>query len=78
MRKRAVSIRGHATSVSLEEPFWEELKAMVAETGLPLARLVESVDAGRGSVNLSSALRLAVVERLRAKAAGRARMEGPA
>jgi predicted DNA-binding ribbon-helix-helix protein len=55
--------------VSLEDPFWEELKAMAEEAGVPLARLVETIDAGRGSANLSSALRLAVLDRLRSKLA---------
>jgi predicted DNA-binding ribbon-helix-helix protein len=65
MKKRSVRIRGHATSVSLEEPFWQELKRMAGEAGLPLAALVEGIDARRQTVNLSSALRLAVLDDLR-------------
>ena len=61
MKKRSVRIRGHATSVSLEEPFWDELKRMAAEAGLPLAGLVEAIDGRRRTANLSSALRLAVL-----------------
>jgi predicted DNA-binding ribbon-helix-helix protein len=46
---------------------------MAEEAGVPLARLVEAIDAGRGPANLSSALRLAVLDRLRSRlaAAGR-------
>lgn len=68
MKKRSVRIRGHATSVSLEEPFWEELKRMAAEAGLPMAALVETIDDRRQTANLSSALRLAVVDDLRRRA----------
>lgn len=68
MKKRSVRIRGHATSVSLEEPFWGELKRMAAESGMPLAALVEAVDERRQTANLSSALRLAVLDDLRRRA----------
>lgn len=70
MKKRSVRIRGHATSVSLEEPFWEELKRMALEAGMPLAALVEAIDARRLTPNLSSALRLAVLDDLRRRAQG--------
>jgi len=68
MKKRSVRICGHATSVSLEEPFWAELKRMAAEAGLPLAGLVEAIDERRRTANLSSALRLAVLDDLRRRA----------
>lgn len=62
--KRSVTIAGHRTSLSLEEPFWEELKAWASEEGLSLNALVARLDEGRES-NLSSCLRVAVLERLR-------------
>ena len=68
MKKRSVRIRGHATSVSLEEPFWAELKRMAGEAGLPLAALIETIDERRRTANLSSALRLAVLDDLRRRA----------
>ena len=63
VRKRSISIRGHRTSFSLEEPFLDELSRMAAERGIALAALVAEVDAERprGS-NLSSALRVFVLE----------------
>lgn len=68
--KRSVSIRGHRTSVSLERPFLDELTRITAERGMPLARLVGEIDEARPrDVNLSSALRLYVLDRLRALAA---------
>ncbi|MGL4729717.1 MAG: ribbon-helix-helix domain-containing protein [Bosea sp. (in: a-proteobacteria)] len=63
--KRSISISGHSTSVSLEEPFWEGLKEMAAMRAQPLAVLVREMDATRGEANLSSALRLAVLAHYR-------------
>jgi predicted DNA-binding ribbon-helix-helix protein len=55
--KRSVTIAGHTTSVSLEKPFWDILKAIAEDERRPLAALVTDVDERRGT-NLSSALRL--------------------
>ena len=68
MTKRSVTINGHATSISLEAPFWQELKRMADEAGLSVAALIARIDAGRKSGNLSSALRLAVLNDLKAHA----------
>jgi len=66
LRKRSVTISGHRTSFSLEEPFLEELRALAAGRGQTLAALVAEVDAARRpGANLSSALRLFVLEELR-------------
>ena len=60
--KRSVVINGHKTSVSLEDAFWSEVKAIAAERNLSLTELVSLVDHERGEVgNLSSALRLFVL-----------------
>ena len=60
--KRSIVIAGHKTSVSLEDPFWAALKTIAAARGLTLAALIESIDKGRAHDNLSSALRLAVLD----------------
>ena len=75
--KRSLAIAGHRTSISLEDAFWDQLKAMAAARQLSLAALVAEIDAGRGATNLSSALRLAVLADLerRLSAAGPARGE---
>ena len=57
-RKRSLSIAGHRTSVSLEDPFWEGLKRIAARDGKTLATLIAEIDSRRGDNNLSSALRL--------------------
>jgi predicted DNA-binding ribbon-helix-helix protein len=61
IRKRSVMIAGHPTSLSLEEPFWDDLRKVARRRGLSLNALVGTVDAGRGG-NLSSALRLFVLD----------------
>lgn len=62
MKKRSVSIAGHQTSISIEEPFWQALRTMAATRGLSLAGLIASIDGERGTdTNLSSAIRLAVL-----------------
>jgi predicted DNA-binding ribbon-helix-helix protein len=58
IKKRSLMVSGHKTSVSLEEPFWDYLKAAAAARGLSLAAFVTEIDRGRSTHNLSSALRL--------------------
>lgn len=61
--KRSLSIRGHRTSISLEDDFWTLLREMAERRGLPLARLVADIDTAREpEQNLSSSLRLAVLD----------------
>jgi predicted DNA-binding ribbon-helix-helix protein len=62
--KRSLVVAGHRTSVSLEDAFWRRLKAIAAERGLSVNALVALVDAMRGEANLSSALRVFVLEAL--------------
>lgn len=64
MRKHSLVIAGHATSVSLEQEFWDVLKEIADRRGIALAALIAEVDAERGE-NLSSALRLHVLRELR-------------
>jgi len=62
LRKRSVSLAGHATSLALEPAFWSELEAMAAARGLSLAGLIIQIDAGRGESPLASACRLAALK----------------
>ena len=64
--KRSIVIAGHKTSVSLEEAFWRSLKEIARERGTTLSELVASIDSGRRHGNLSSAIRLFVLDRFRA------------
>ncbi len=61
MRKRSVVIAGHRTSVSLENAFWSALKTIAGARGLTVNQLVTEID-GRRSGNLSSAIRLFVLD----------------
>ncbi|HEX9489678.1 MAG TPA: ribbon-helix-helix domain-containing protein [Stellaceae bacterium] len=61
LRKRSVMIAGHATSLSLEEAFWEELRTLARRRGTSITALIATVDAERQG-NLSSALRLFVLD----------------
>lgn len=64
--KRSVRIKGHRTSVSLETAFWKELKKLASERRVSLNNLVAEVDERR-SGNLSSALRVCILEKLMEK-----------
>jgi predicted DNA-binding ribbon-helix-helix protein len=66
IRKRSVKLKRHATSVSLEDEYWSELKRMAEAAGLSLAELITGIDVERSGDNLSSALRLAVLKDLKA------------
>jgi predicted DNA-binding ribbon-helix-helix protein len=65
--KRSFSIAGHKTSISLETAFWDALKAAAREEQLSLAALVAAIDRGRGGANLSSAVRVWLLERAQAR-----------
>jgi predicted DNA-binding ribbon-helix-helix protein len=67
--KHSLTIAGHRTSISLEEAFWSGLRALAGERGLSVAALVAEIDAGRGPANLSSAIRVFVLQ-ARASRAG--------
>lgn len=69
MRKRSVILNGHSTSVSLEDAYWEEVRAIAAREGVPVATLIERIDRARPGGNLSSAIRLAVLDDYRARMA---------
>ncbi len=63
VKKRSVKIAGHRTSLSLEEAFWRALKRIAAQDGVSINRLIERIDRERAG-NLSSAVRVYVLERL--------------
>lgn len=64
LAKHSVRIAGHRTSVSVEDAFWEALKEIAAERGIPVDALVSEID-GRRTGNLSSAIRVFVLETVR-------------
>ena len=60
--KRSIVIAGHKTSVSLEDAFWKALKEIAGGRHMTLSDLVAAIDTGRQHRNLSSAIRLFVLE----------------
>ena len=70
--KRSIVIAGHKTSVSLEDAFWSGLKDIAASRNMTLSDLVGSIDADRRQGNLSSAIRLFVLDHYRSQLAGHA------
>jgi predicted DNA-binding ribbon-helix-helix protein len=60
--KRSIVIAGHKTSVSLEDTFWITLKEIADRRHLSLSELVATIDGGRQRGNLSSAIRLFVLD----------------
>jgi len=60
--KRSVSIRGHKTSVALEDQFWQSLREIADARNMTLASLLGEIEANRETANLSSHIRLFVLE----------------
>jgi predicted DNA-binding ribbon-helix-helix protein len=67
LQKISVSIRGHRTSISLEPEFWAAFRELCARDQRPLSEALVEIDGDRVG-NLSSAIRLWVLARLRAAA----------
>lgn len=69
--KRSLTLRGHRTSVSLEDAFWTEFRRLAAADGRAVNALAAEIDAARGvETNLASAMRVWVLERMRGDAMG--------
>jgi predicted DNA-binding ribbon-helix-helix protein len=60
--KRSIVIAGHKTSVSLEDAFWQTLREIADRRHMTLSELVAEIDGGRQRGNLSSAIRLFVLD----------------
>lgn len=65
-RKHSLTLRGHRTSVSLEDEFWTAFREIAARDGRAINDLAAEIDAERGTdCGLASAIRLFVLRRLR-------------
>jgi len=68
-RKRSLTLRGHRTSVSLEDPFWAAFRALAAAAGKPVNALAAEIDEARGiDCGLAAAIRIYVLATLEAEA----------
>lgn len=63
--KRSLTLRGHRTSVSLEDEFWQEFRNIAKRRSKALNALAAEIDAARGDVGLASAIRVFVLRTLR-------------
>ena len=75
--KRSIVLAGHKTSVSLEDAFWKGLKEIAGRRLMTLSDLVDTIDSQRQQGNLSSALRLFVLEFYRSQVPALEGREGP-
>jgi predicted DNA-binding ribbon-helix-helix protein len=68
--KRSIGLAGRKTSISLEDAFWKALREIAEAQGTTLSDLVSSIDAGRQRDNLSSAIRMFILNYYLSKCAG--------
>jgi predicted DNA-binding ribbon-helix-helix protein len=73
--KRSIVVAGHKTSVSLEGAFWTALKDIATSRQQTLSDLVSAIDSERKQGNLSSAIRLFVLDHYRAPSGGNGESE---
>ena len=66
--KRSIVVGGHKTSVSLEEGFGSSMKEISHERSVTVSELIGEIDSNRQQGNLSSAIRLFVLDYFRSRA----------
>ena len=64
--KHSLTLRGHRTSVSLEDAFWQAFRRIAAERGQAINDLAAEIDAQRGDIGLASAIRVFVLKTVQA------------
>ncbi len=64
--KHSLTLKGHRTSVSLEDVFWDEFRRIAAERGQAINELASEIDAERGDIGLASAIRVFVLKTVQA------------
>ena len=60
-RKRSITIAGHATSISLEAPFWDAIRDIAAQQDMSAQVLIAEIDNSRRTASLSSAIRVYIL-----------------
>ena len=63
--KRSIIIAGHKTSISLEDEFWNSFKEIADERAMTVTSMIGAIDGDRKHANLSSAIRLFVLDAYR-------------
>jgi len=70
VHKHSIRLAGNKTSISLENQFWDSLREIARSKNIPVDTLIERIDTGRARHNLSSAVRLFVLEYFRTRTSG--------
>lgn len=66
--KRSLTLKGHRTSVSLEDEFWAEFQRISTEKSIPINALAAEIDVNRtADIGLASAIRLFVLATIKAE-----------
>jgi len=66
--KRSLTLRGHRTSVSLEDDFWRAFRDIAEDKNIPINALAAQIDAERDlDAGLATAIRLYVLAHFRAR-----------
>ena len=60
-RKRSITIAGHATSISLEVPFWDAIRDIAAQQDMSAQDLIAEIDNSKRMASLSSAIRVYIL-----------------
>ncbi|MGB0192342.1 MAG: ribbon-helix-helix domain-containing protein [Candidatus Micropelagos thuwalensis] len=60
-RKRSITIAGHATSISLEAPFWDAIRDIAAQQDMSTQDLIAEIDNSKRMASLSSAIRVYIL-----------------
>lgn len=63
--KHSLTLRGHRTSVSLEQAFWDGFRDIAVTRGQTINALAVEIDAGRDDIGLASAIRVFVLQAVR-------------
>ena len=61
-KKRSLTLKGHRTSISLEDAFWAALNDIAGKQTKSISELVESIDENRGEAGLSSTIRIYILQ----------------
>ena len=60
-QKRSITIAGHATSISLEAPFWDAIRDIAAQQDMSTQDLIAEIDNSKRMASLSSAIRVYIL-----------------
>ena len=60
-RKRSITIAGHATSISLEAPFWDAIRDIASQQDMSTQDLIAEIDNSKRIASLSSAIRVYIL-----------------